>query len=91
MFPLGHSMGIDHAHALPEAQAVRRHVFGPAFTAVNPVSPYHLDRSMLRRLPKMGMLALNAHEVSRDPEVVADYLADPLVYNGNHDVLGLNY
>jgi len=33
-------------------------------------------------LPKMGMLALNAEQVSRDPAVVADYIADPLVYNG---------
>ena len=32
--------------------------------------------------PKLGMLALDATGVSRDPAVVADYMADPLVYNG---------
>jgi alpha-beta hydrolase superfamily lysophospholipase len=32
--------------------------------------------------PKAGVLALDSNAVSRDPKVVADYLADPLVYNG---------
>ena len=32
--------------------------------------------------PKLGMQKLDANGVSRDPKVVADYLADPLVYNG---------
>ena len=33
-------------------------------------------------LPKMGMMSLEADQISRDPAVVADYIADPLVYNG---------
>ena len=33
-------------------------------------------------LPKIGMLSLEARQISRDPAVVADYIADPLVYNG---------
>jgi alpha-beta hydrolase superfamily lysophospholipase len=57
---------------------------GPAFTAVDPVSaPVMWIGRLLRYVfPKMGMLALNATKVSRDPAVVADYIADPLVYNG---------
>ena len=87
VFLLGHSMGgLISAHALLEAQTAYRGAMfsGPAFTAVNPVSPFTIwiGRLLRRLLPKMGMLALNAQEVSRDPEVVADYLADPLVYNG---------
>jgi alpha-beta hydrolase superfamily lysophospholipase len=33
-------------------------------------------------LPKLGMVALDPSGISRDPAVVADYLADPLVHNG---------
>ena len=35
-----------------------------------------------RFFPKAGVLELDPNGVSRDPQVVADYLADPLVYNG---------
>ena len=35
-----------------------------------------------RFFPKLGVLELDPNGVSRDPKVVADYLADPLVYNG---------
>jgi len=87
VFLLGHSMGgLISAHMLLEAQAAYRGAMfsGPAFKAVDPVSPLTIRIGRLLRslLPKMGMLALNAQEVSRDPAVVADYLADPLVYNG---------
>ncbi|MDG2461380.1 MAG: lysophospholipase [Luminiphilus sp.] len=87
VFLLGHSMGgLIAAHALFEAQASYRGAMfsGPAFTAVDPVSSFTIWIGRLLRslLPKMGMLALNAQEVSRDPEVVADYLADPLVFSG---------
>jgi len=33
-------------------------------------------------MPKAGLLALEAEGVSRDPEVVKDYVNDPLVYTG---------
>ena len=87
VFLLGHSMGgLISAHALLDAQQLYRGAMfsGPAFTAVNPVSALVIWIGRLLRyvLPKMGMLALNADEVSRDPAVVADYIADPLVYNG---------
>lgn len=87
VFLLGHSMGgLIAAHALlASQQSYRGAMFsGPAFVAVNPVPApvIWLGRLLRYVFPKMGMLALNAEEVSRDPSVVADYLADPLVYNG---------
>jgi alpha-beta hydrolase superfamily lysophospholipase len=33
-------------------------------------------------VPTLGTLALDPHSVSRDPKVVADYIADPLNYHG---------
>lgn len=87
VFLLGHSMGgLISAHLLLESQGSYRGAMfsGPAFTADNPVSPLTIwiGRMLRRLLPKMGMLALNAQEVSRDPAVVADYIADPLVFGG---------
>jgi alpha-beta hydrolase superfamily lysophospholipase len=41
-----------------------------------------VSRLLSRFLPKMGVLALDAAGVSRDPAVVAAYQADPLVYSG---------
>jgi len=39
-----------------------------------------------RVAPKMGMMRLNANDISRDPEVVRAYLEDPLVFNGKTSV-----
>ena len=87
VFLLGHSMGgLISAHLLLAEQAAYRGAMlsGPAFVAVDPAPApvIWLGRLLRHLMPKLGMLALNAQEVSRDPEVVADYLADPLVYNG---------
>jgi alpha-beta hydrolase superfamily lysophospholipase len=86
-FMLGHSMGgLIAAHLLlQDAQSYQGAMFsGPAFAADETVSPLTLWLGRLFRavLPKMGMLSLEAGQVSRDPAVVADYIADPLVYNG---------
>ena len=35
-----------------------------------------------RFFPKLGVIELDPNGISRDPQVVAEYLADPLVYNG---------
>ena len=56
---------------------------GPAFHADPAPAPVMLIGRLLRYvLPKVGMVSLDANGVSRDPAVVADYIADPLVYNG---------
>jgi alpha-beta hydrolase superfamily lysophospholipase len=86
-FMLGHSMGgLIAAHLLlQDAQSYRGAMLSaPAFAADEAVSPVTLWLGRLFRalLPKMGMMSLEASQISRDPAVVADYIADPLVYNG---------
>ena len=87
VFLFGHSMGgLISAHLLLESQAEFQGAMlsGPAFHAVDPGSAPLLwvGRVLKKVLPKLGMVSLDANGVSRDPAVVADYLADPLVYNG---------
>ena len=87
VFVLGHSMGgLIAAHLLLQDQTLYRGAMfsGPAFAAVDPApAPVIWIGRLLRHvLPKLGMLALDAQQVSRDPKVVADYIADPLVFNG---------
>ena len=86
-FVLGHSMGgLIAAHLmLQDAQSYRGAMLSaPAFAADEVVSPITLWLGRLLRavVPKMGMMRLEASQISRDPAVVADYIADPLVYNG---------
>jgi alpha-beta hydrolase superfamily lysophospholipase len=86
-FMLGHSMGgLIAAHLLlQDAQSYRGAMLSaPAFSADEAVSPVTLWLGRLLRavMPKIGMMSLEADQISRDPAVVADYIADPLVYNG---------
>lgn len=84
---LGHSMGgLIAAHHLRTHQSAYHAAIlsGPA---VQPGAPPSLATQIIGRLlsvvaPKMGLITLEAEAVSRDPAVVADYLADPLVYHG---------
>ena len=87
VFLMGHSMGgVIGAHLLLESRAAFQGAMlsGPAFQAVDPAPAPVLwgGRVLKKLLPKLGMVSLDANSVSRDPMVVADYLADPLVYNG---------
>ena len=87
VFLMGHSMGgLIGAHLLLASQAAFQGAMlsGPAFHAVDPAPAPLLwvGRVLKKVLPKLGMVSLDANGVSRDPAVVADYLADPLVYNG---------
>ncbi len=84
---LGHSMGglIAAHHLLHHQSAYCAAILsGPA---VQPGTPPSAATQIIGRLlsaiaPHMGLIALEAEAVSRDPQVVADYLADPLVYHG---------
>lgn len=84
---LGHSMGgLIAAATLLRCQ----HEFagavlsGPAIKAAR--EPPALTIAVAKLLswiaPRLGVLQLDASLVSRDPQVVADYRADPLVYKG---------
>ncbi len=84
---LGHSMG-----GLIAAACLLRwqHEFaaavlsGPAIKAAQEPSALTIAIAKLlsRIAPRLGVLQLDGSLVSRDPQVVAAYLADPLVYKG---------
>ncbi|MFM7027279.1 MAG: lysophospholipase [Chakrabartia sp.] len=84
---LGHSMGglIAATHLLThQADYVAAVLSGPAVKPGTPPSALtRLIGQLLARLaPKAGLIQLEAEAVSRDPDVVARYKADPLVYTG---------
>ena len=84
---IGHSMGglIATAHLLDHQQDyVGAVLSGPAVKpAVPPSAATRIIGRLLSRLaPQTGILQLDSGGVSRDPAVVAAYLADPLVHTG---------
>jgi alpha-beta hydrolase superfamily lysophospholipase len=88
VFMLGHSMGgaVAFASALRLQQRLRGLVLSaPALATDQPVPPLkELLASLLSVLsPDTGALALPAEAVSRDPQVVAQYIADPLVHHAS--------
>lgn len=84
---VGHSMGglICATYLLTEQSRFFACVLsGPAIKAAEEPSAFlkAISGFLSRFFPKLGVLELDPDGVSRDPKVVADYLADPLVYNG---------
>jgi alpha-beta hydrolase superfamily lysophospholipase len=87
IFLLGHSMGgliasyylLDH-----QADFAGAIISAPAVKVSDTISPLTITLSKLLSalVPKMGMLALDAGAVSRDPTVVDAYANDPLIYHG---------
>lgn len=84
---VGHSMGgLISATFLLEHQArfTACVLSGPAIES--PVRPsaflLFLNKVFSAVAPKMGQLKLDAQGVSRDPDVVRNYMEDPLVYTG---------
>lgn len=84
---LGHSMGgLIASYYLLDRQA---HFHGAVFSAPSIKVSDKISRAtiIMGRIlsvfaPKAGVLALDAGGISRDPEVVAAYLSDPLVFHG---------
>ncbi len=84
---LGHSMGgLIATLFLIERQSafVAAALSGPAILPAEPPSRFTvlISRFLSRFFPRLGVLSLDSNGVSRDPEVVAAYQADPLVYGG---------
>ncbi|MGO8686293.1 MAG: lysophospholipase [Candidatus Dormibacteria bacterium] len=81
---LGHSMGglIAAVYALHHAAELRGLVLSaPAVTSPGVGAPTAAFGRLLARLaPEVGVLKLPLGKISRDPEVVAAYRADPLVH-----------
>lgn len=86
-FLLGHSLGgLIAARLLLDAQGqfAGAALSAPALAVAEPPSALLLwiNRLLSRLWPTLGMLKLDASQVSRDPQVVAEYEADPLVHHG---------
>lgn len=84
---VGHSMGglISATYLLANQASFTACVLsGPAIKAAEEPSAFlkGISGFLSRFFPKLGVLELDPNGVSRDPQVVVDYLADPLVYNG---------
>lgn len=84
---LGHSMGggIVFAYGVAHAGDYDLMVLsGPAIAAHTGVSRAKaiIGKAVGSILPDLPIEAIDANAVSRDPAVVADYKADPLVYRG---------
>ncbi|MEM8492558.1 MAG: lysophospholipase [Pseudomonadota bacterium] len=86
-FLIGHSMGglIASTYLLQRQNSFAGAAFsGAAFRVPEPPSGILLLIAKLLSvlMPRAGLMQLDASEVSRDPQVVADYVADPLVHSG---------
>lgn len=84
---LGHSMGgLIAARFMASHQRffVAAALSGPALQAGGGPRPLTklLGRLLSRFAPHLGVMALDSDGVSRDPDLVARYRADPLVYRG---------
>lgn len=86
-FLVGHSMGglIAARYLLDHQRQFAGAALSGAALAV-PESPSKLllwiNRLLSRLLPRLGLMQLDASEISRDPAVVQAYLDDPLVHDG---------
>ena len=82
---IGHSMGGSLAlnYALGHQDKLSGLVLsGPAIGGRLPTLQRWLLALVSAIAPRAGMISLDANAVSRDPAVVAAYVADPLVYRG---------
>lgn len=82
---VGHSMGGSLAlnYALNHPDKLSGLVLsGPAVGGGLPKAQALLLALISRIAPALGMIELDGDAVSRDPKVVADYKADPLVFRG---------
>jgi alpha-beta hydrolase superfamily lysophospholipase len=87
LFMVGHSLGalIGAVYLLDHPADVTGAILsGPLVKIPENVSPLTLllSRLLSRVLPRLGIAAVDATGVSRDPEVVQAYIDDPLVYTG---------
>jgi acylglycerol lipase len=86
VFMLGHSMGglLAVQYALAHQDRLAGLLLSGALAAPDAApAPARLIARMLSAVaPRAGLIALDASLVSRDPQVVAAYRADPMVHHG---------
>lgn len=86
-FLIGHSMGglVAATYLVNRQDEFAGAVLsGPSIKPVEapPAAVVFIGRILSKLAPRAGLISLDANLVSRDPKVVADYIADPLVFNG---------
>jgi acylglycerol lipase len=83
---LGHSMGgaVALSYTIEHEDALDALVLSAPLAALEAASPVArvAGRVLSVVAPSLGVVAIDATAVSRDPQVVADYEADPLNYHG---------
>lgn len=87
IFLFGHSMGglIASVYLLDHQDEFRGAIISAPAVKISegiPKSTILMGKVLSLLAPKMGVLALDAGALSRDPEVVSAYVDDPLVYHG---------
>ena len=86
LFLLGHSMGgcVALAYSFHHQDRLDGLVLSAPLAAAAAASPITrvVGRLLSEVAPKVGILAIDSSAVSRDPEVVRDYDADPLNFHG---------
>jgi acylglycerol lipase len=86
IFLLGHSMGglIATLYAITRKPSIDGLIVsGPAISASGAPLLMRLAVGVIAKVsPGFGMMALDANAISRDPQVVMDYVSDPLVFTG---------
>ena len=91
VFLLGHSMGgliacyylLDHSDDFKGGIISAPAITVPENTTQGTIT---LAKLLSKLMPKLGMMQLDANDISRDPEVVKVYQNDPLVFNGKTPV-----
>jgi acylglycerol lipase len=85
-FLFGHSMGgcVALAFATRRQDEIRGLMLSAPVAALEAASPVQrlAGRVLSAVAPRLGVYAIDSSTVSRDPEVVRDYDADPLNYHG---------
>jgi acylglycerol lipase len=86
VFLLGHSMGgtISVSYAIRHQDRLDGLILsGPLAALEAAPAPMRVISKILSAIaPRMGLIEIDASLVSRDPDVVAAYVADPLVHHG---------
>lgn len=85
VYLLGHSMGgtIAVRYTVVHQDRVAGLILSGPLAAIEAGAPLLVAGRVLSVVaPKLGLLAVDPSLVSRDPEVVSDYVSDPLVHHG---------